>query len=93
MPRSTRARGVPVIVYRHLFDLNAGYDQVVRALAGLGESGLFGRRELRRFTALSEEARAATTSFLVSAMEAAETDEAGRLFRIRLARERREEAG
>ena len=93
MPRSIRARGVPLTVYQQLFDLNAGYDLALRALAGLAESGLFEKREVLRFTALTAEARAATTSFLVTAIEAAETDEAGRLFRVRLARERWEESG
>jgi hypothetical protein len=42
---------------------------------------------------LSKESRASVNSYLAAAIESAETDQAGRFFRKRLAEERKEEAG
>ncbi len=53
----------------------------------------FHRSELGRFRALAQEARASTNPYLAAVIESAETDEAGRLFRQRLARERKDEQG
>ena len=77
--------------YQHLLRINAGHDQVIRSLAALRKHGAFQRSELARFSALSKETKAATNSYLLGAMEAAETDVAGRRFRKRLARERSDE--
>jgi hypothetical protein len=49
-------------VYEHLLVVNAGFDQVLRGLAGLRKHDSFRRREIDRFRALSKEARAATNS-------------------------------
>ena len=92
MPRSTGPRGVPLAIYQHLLEINAAFEQVRVALAALDQSAMFDRSELRRFSALSAEARAAIASYLAGVMETAETDEAGRLSRLRRARERTEEA-
>ena len=92
MPRSTGLRGVPLAIYQHLLEINAGFEQVRVALAALDQSAMFDRAELQRFSALSAEARAAIASYFAGVMETAETDEAGRLFRLRRARERAEEA-
>ena len=80
-------------IYQHLLSINAGYDQVIRSLAALRKYGVFNVGELARFSALSKESRAATSSYLVGAMEIAETTEAGRRFSKRLARERSDEQG
>jgi len=80
-------------IYRHLLEFNAGYDQVIRSLAALGKHRAFQSGELARFSALSKEARAATNSFLVAAIETIETSEAGRRFSQRLAQERSDEQG
>src|SRR5438477_9622284 len=76
-------RGVKLDIYEHLLRINAGYDQAIRSLAALRKHGAFHRSTLERFTALSKETRAATNSYLVGAIETAETDEAGRRFRDR----------
>ena len=51
----------------------------------------FDREALERFSALAEEARAATVSCLAGAIATVETNEAGRRFRKRIARERHDE--
>jgi hypothetical protein len=78
-------------IYKHLLKINAGYDQVIRSLAALRKHGVFHRGELARFSALSKETKAATNSYLLAAMETAETQEAGQRFHNRLAKERSEE--
>jgi hypothetical protein len=83
---------VKLPVYKHLLDINAGFDQVVRALAALRKNDAFLARELDRFSALAKEARAATNSYLIGVMEQAETDEAGRRFGKRRERELREDS-
>ena len=88
---SGRAQGVKLPAYHHLLNLNAGFDQVVRALAALGKHDIFLAKELGHYAALAKEARAATNSYILGAMERAETDEAGRRFGKRRAREQREE--
>ena len=81
---------MPLEVYKQLWELHAGFEQVRRALRSLGEQATFRPREIDRLGAWLEEARAATASYLTGAMEDAETNEAGRLFKNRLARERKE---
>ena len=80
-------------VYKHLFEINAGFDQVVRGLAALREDRHFLARELDRYSDLTKEARAATNSFLLAELELAETKDAGRRFRRRGKREHQEELG
>ena len=80
-------------IYKNLLRINAGYKEVIRGLAGLRKQRAFPRGELDRFSALSKENRAATNSFLLSAMETAETEEAGQRFCKRLAKERADEQG
>jgi len=92
MPRSTGPRGVPLAIYQHLLEINAGFEQVRVALAALDQSAMFNRAELERFSALSAEARAAIASYLAGVIESEETAEAGRLFRLRRRSERAEDA-
>jgi hypothetical protein len=87
----SKKRGMPLEVYQQLWQLHAGFEQVRRALIGLGRQPTFRTREVERLGAWLEEARAATASYLTSAIEEAETNEAGRLFKNRIAQERKEE--
>jgi hypothetical protein len=87
----SKKRGMPLDVYQQLWELHAGFEQVRRALRELGRQRTFQAREVERLSAWLEEGRAATASYLTGAIEEAETNEAGRLFRNRLARERSEE--
>ena len=80
-------------VYRYLLFINAGFDQAIRGLAALRKHRAFQRDELARFAALSKETRSAISSYLVSTIEIAETNEAGRRFRKRLAQQRSDEQG
>ena len=80
-------------IYQNLLKINAGYQQVIGGLAALRKYRVFHRNELARFSALSKEIKAATNSYLLSAMETAETDKAGRRFSKRLAQERSDEQG
>jgi hypothetical protein len=64
-----RAEGVKLPVYKHLFDINAGFDQVDRGLAALRKNDAFVARELDRYRALAKEPRAATNSYLIVVME------------------------
>jgi hypothetical protein len=78
-------------VYKQLFRINRGFDAVLRALRVLREHEGFHASELRHFRDLAREARASTNSYLAAVIESAETDEAGRLFRKRIRREKAEE--
>jgi hypothetical protein len=82
---------VKLPVYKHLFDTNAGFDQVVRGLAALRKNEAFLAQELDHFSVLAKETRAATNSYLIGVIEQAETDEAGRPFGRRREREQRED--
>ena len=74
-------------IYQNLLKINAGFDQVIDGLAALRKHAAFHRGELDRFSALSKETKSATNSYLLGAMETAETNEAGRRFCKRLAQE------
>ena len=82
---------MPPEVYEQLWELHSGFEQVRCALRGLGKHRTFHPGELKRLGAWLEEARAATASYLTGAIEEAETNQAGRLFRLRLRRERKED--
>jgi len=78
-------------VYLQLFRINRGFGAVLRALNVLRDHGGFHASELRHFRNLAKEARASTNSYLAAVIESAETDEAGRLFRKRMRREKAED--
>jgi len=78
-------------VYKHLLDINAGFDQVIRGLAAIRRCDGFLVRELDHYSALAKEARTATNSYLAGVIESAESVEAGRRFGKRREREQREE--
>jgi hypothetical protein len=82
---------VKLSVYKHLHDVNVGFNQIIHALAALRKDDAFLAKELDRFSALVKETRAATNSYLIGVIERAETDEAGRRFGKRRDRELREE--
>jgi len=88
-----RAQGVKMPVYKHLLNINTGFDQVISALAALRRHEPFHRREIDHYIALSKEARAATNSYLTAVLEQVETEEAGRRFGKRRTREQQEESG
>jgi hypothetical protein len=80
--------GLKLDIFQHLLRINADYDQVICSLAALRKHGVFHSDELARVSASSKEARAATNSYRLSAMEIAETNEADRRFSKRLAKDR-----
>ena len=88
-----RSGGLKLNIYQNLLKINAGFDQVIDGLAALRKHGVFHRGELARFSALSKETKSATNSYLLGAMETAETNEAGQRFHKRLAQERSDEQG
>ena len=79
--------------YQHLLEINAGYEQVIRSLAGLEGHAAFHRDELKVFSDLAKEARASASAYLTEALQTVELAEAGRRFRRRLRHERRQEGG
>jgi hypothetical protein len=82
---------MPLRVYEQLWELHAGFEQIRRALQGLKLQRTFHAGEVERLSGWLEEARATTASYLAGAIEEAETSQAGRLFKLRLRRERKEE--
>ena len=80
-----------VKTYRYLCAMNEGFDQVQRSLKALAQHSPLERSEIRRFEQLAAEACAASNSYLLEALGAEETDQAGRLFVRRKTRERKEE--
>ncbi len=68
-----------------------GFEQAVRALGVLRKSAMFDPSEIDQFGDQTAEARAATLSYLLNAIESGETDEAAMLQGRRLKRERRDE--
>jgi hypothetical protein len=80
-----------VKIYRYLCAMNEGFDQVRRSLQALAKHAPFDPGEMRRFEQLTAETRAATNSYVLEKLEAKESDEAGRLYGRRKARQRREE--
>ena len=80
-----------VEAYLHLWLINRGFDRALKSLEVLREHPAFRRGEIDRLRNLAQEVQAAMNSYLVSIVEIAETDKAGRLFRKRVARERKDE--
>jgi hypothetical protein len=82
---------VKVEVYFQLWLINRAFDRVLKSLAVLRELPGFHRGEIDRFRNLSQETQSAMNSYLVSVVEVAETGKAGRHFRKRVARERKDD--
>ena len=80
-------------VYQHLLHINIAFDKVVRSLVALRKHRRFHGAELNRFRRQSDETRASVNSYLTAIIESAETDEAGRRFRRRIAQEKQDEEG
>jgi len=78
--------------YEHLLSINTGFELIRNALGAMGRQSLFDRKEVARLEAWSEETRSSINSYLTGVIESAETDAAGRLYRRRLERERKDEA-
>src|SRR5205807_5438149 len=85
--------GLKLNIYQNLLKINAGFNEVIGGLAALRKHAAFHRGELDRFSALSKETKSATNSYLLGAMETAETNDAGQRLHKRLAKERSDETG
>ena len=86
-------RSMQLEIYEQWFQVNVGFQQVLDSLKALRKDRTFDAGELDRFRELAQEARVATNSYIAGVVERAETEEAGRLFRNRLHREKTEEIG
>jgi hypothetical protein len=79
--------------YKHLYEMNAGYEQVIASLAELRRDRALDRATLRDLTDLAREARACSNACIAETLQELELAEAGRRFKRRITRERREERG
>jgi hypothetical protein len=79
--------------HERLREINAGYEQVIRSLIALRAHTAFNRNQLKLFRALAKEVRASTNSYLTGALESVETADAGKRFRRRVRRERKDDRG
>jgi hypothetical protein len=77
--------------YDQLNRINQSFDEVLDNLRSLRKHPALRDDVVRRFEALTAETRASLNSYLLDALALVETAEAGRLFRKRVMRERREE--
>ena len=91
-PETVESDSAPTI-YERLFRINEAFDTVAVNLRLLGQHRWLKANQIRRFEELTAEARAAANSYLLEAFATQEAAEAGRMFRIRLARERKEDQG
>ena len=78
-------------VYEQLYRINGAFKQAIEGLTALRQFPPFHARELERCVALVKETRAVANSHLVGVIEDAEVAEAGRRYRQRRLRERKEE--
>jgi hypothetical protein len=80
-------------VYLQMWQINRSLDRVIEGLEALRRHPAFRRRQLDRCRALSQETRALINSQILGVIETIETEQAGRLYGKRLARERKDEQG
>jgi hypothetical protein len=78
-------------VYERVLAINAGFDQVRRAFQELRKCPGFQPSEVDRFRQETEEIRASAMSYIAEVIQTEEADAAGRRFRKRMARQRREQ--
>ena len=78
-------------VYEHVLSINAGFEQVQRGFRALRRSPAFEKSAIEGFGQQAEENRAAAMSYIAEVIQTEETDEAGRRFGKRVARERKEQ--
>ena len=78
-------------VYEHVWEMNQGFEQVLRSLKALDKCGGLQPGEIRRFEQLARENCAATNSYVLESIARLETAHAGRLFAQRKVREQKEE--
>ncbi len=99
MPKSHKARRAERATenaagwYERLLRINQGFDAVLLNLHFLRKHRWLKADQVRRFEEQAAEARASLNSYLLEAIGTHETEEAGRLFRMRLAREHQEDSG
>jgi hypothetical protein len=77
--------------YEHLHCINQSFEEVLNSLRALRKHPALDENEVRRVEDLMAETRAGINSYLLESFATVETGEAGRLFRKRLKRERKEE--
>jgi len=78
-------------IYKEMHRMNTGFEEVLDSLRSLRKHPSLQSDEVRRYEALTAETRASINSYLLEAFAPVESAEAGRLFRKRLQRERRED--
>jgi hypothetical protein len=76
-----------------LLRINQGFDAVLLNLRLMRKHRWLKADQVRRFEEQAAEDRASLNSYLLEAIGTQETEEAGRLFRIRMAREHQEDTG
>ena len=79
--------------YKHLYAINAGFEQIIASLGALKSHPAFDRKQLKVLSDLAREARASSSAYLTEVLQTIELAEAGRRFRQRIRRERRDERG
>ena len=80
-------------IYQHLYEMNAGYEQVIASLWALHRNAAFDPKHLAMLRDMAGEARASSNAYLTGALQSVELAAAGRYFQRRVRRERREERG
>ena len=70
--------------------MNAAYDQVISSISALRSDRAFNRGELESLRDQAREARASANAYVAEVLQQAELAEAGRLFKRRIRRERKQ---
>src|ERR1700756_2285002 len=75
-------------IYQHLYEMNAGYEQVIASLSALHRNAAFDPKHLAMLSDMAREARASSNAYLTGALQTVELAAAGRYFQGRVRRER-----
>lgn len=78
-------------IYKHLDELNAAYDHVIASLQAFERNAAFNQDHLKRLGEFAREAKATSNAYLTGALHSIELANAGRWYRRRHRRERRDE--
>ena len=89
--RSVLGEHMELDVYEKLWRFNRAYQEGGFGLRKLRQHPGFHRKKIDRFAELSKEVRATTNSYLASAIETLETEEAGRRYGKRRRREKQDD--
>ena len=79
--------------YEELYRMNTAYEQVISSISALRKERAFNRTELACLADQAREARASANAYLTEVLQEAELAEAGRLFKRRVRRERKQNGG